>query len=126
MKDEAPTDDYKKPTAVPTGLPDGFYHVEKWTGHDCAVLNCRGSDIRVSFVQVDAHDRFHELTALLTNRTSKPAVATIGYSYCNNPRCLRHVELGTRKHKDSESLVKTLKANHWKRNQSNKRRRKRS
>jgi len=122
IKDEP---NYTKPTPGPTGLPVGFYTHEKWTGHKCPLSNCRGSDIRVSFIQVDDNDRFYELTALQTNRPSTPAVSTIGYSYCNNPRCLRFVEFGTRKLKDSESLVKTLKANHWKRSQK-KNRRKRS
>jgi len=115
-------DNYVRPKPEPTGLQPGFYHLEKWTGTKCVVGNCKGSDIRVSFVQVDADDRFHQLTALQTNKRSKPAVCTIGYSYCNNPRCVRHVRLGTRKLDDSESLVKQLKANHWKRQQKNKRR----
>lgn len=117
MSDES---EYIRPTPVPTGLPQGFYSIEEYSGSKCIIPKCKGSDIRVKFVEVDANDRFHQLTALRTNQRSQPAIATIGYSYCNNPRCIRHVKLGTRKFDDSESLVKILKANHWKRQRKQK------
>lgn len=119
-------DNYVRPTAEPTGLPEGFYFIEKYTGHKCINTLCKGSDIRVSFVQVDTDDRFHQLTALLTNRRSKPAVGIPGFSYCSNPRCDRYVKMGTRVLKDSEILVKQLKANHWKRKQQSNRKRNRN
>jgi hypothetical protein len=85
-----------------------------FTFHDVYSGKCmvckKGNRIERQAFDVDRTGNLVRCVVIRDNKRSRPALMTVGYTCCDNPRCELHVAIGNRKAADAGKLMRKIRA----------------
>jgi len=90
-----------------------FYFVDGYNHGKCIVCK-KGDRIDRDAYDVNEKGDLVSVCIMREHNRERPGVIRVGYTTCSNPRCSMHCNVGYRKVKDAQYLLKQIRAHSYK------------